>query len=68
MNEVTMSKDGITIPVLSTVTISTEEYQELLMCRTRLNILSAYVEDSDRCYLDDHFVALILGVTRKVVE
>ena len=51
-----------------TITINTEEYAELIMCRTRLNILSTYVEHSDKCYLDDNFIALILGVTRKAVE
>ncbi len=48
-----------------TVTISTDEYAELMMCRTRLNILTTYTEQSDISYLDGEFIALILGVKRK---
>ena len=49
-----------------TITISTEEYAELMMCRTRLNILATYAEQNERTsYLDREFIALILGVKRK---
>ena len=50
----------------NTITISTEEYAELLMCRTRLNILTTYAEQKDtRHYLDSDYVALILGIQKK---
>ena len=49
----------------NTITISTEEYAELMMCRTRLNILATYAEQNERTsYLDREFIALILGVKR----
>lgn len=51
-----------------TITISTEEYAELIMCRTRLNILATYAEQSERSYLDGEFIALILGVSKKEVK
>lgn len=49
----------------NTITISTEEYAELIMCRSRLNILVTYAEQSGRTYLDGEFIALILGVKMK---
>ena len=49
----------------TTITISTEEYAELIMCRTRLNILATYTEQNDRSYLDAEFIALILGASKK---
>ena len=50
----------------NTITISTEEYAELIMCRSRLNILATYAEQNERTsYLDREFIALILGVKRK---
>lgn len=52
----------------TTITISTEEYAELMMCRIRLNILATYAEQSDRSYLDSKFIALILGVSKKEVK
>ena len=49
-----------------TITISTEEYAELMMCRTRLNILATYAEQNERTsYLDREFIALIIGAKRK---
>lgn len=51
-----------------TITISTEEYAELVMCRTRLNILATYVEQNDKSYLDDEFITLILGASKKGVK
>lgn len=52
-----------------TITISTEEYAELIMCRTRLNILATYAEQNERTsYLDREFIALILGVSKKEVK
>ena len=48
-----------------TITISTEEYAELIMSRSRLNILATYAEQSVRTYLDGEFIALILGVKMK---
>lgn len=50
------------------ISISTEEYAELIMCRTRLNILATYVEQSERSYLDAEFIALILGASKKGAE
>ena len=47
------------------ISISTEEYAELIMCRTRLNILATYTEQSERSYLDAEFIALILGASKK---
>ena len=50
----------------NTITISIEEYAELIMCRSRLNILATYAEQNERTsYLDREFIALILGVKRK---
>lgn len=49
----------------NTITISTEEYAELIMSRSRLNILATYAEQSGRTYLDGEFIALILGVKMK---
>ena len=51
-----------------TITISTEEYAELIMCRTRLNILATYVEQREKSYLEEDFIALILGVSKKEVK
>ena len=52
-----------------TITISTEEYAELMMCRSRLNILATYAEQNERTsYLDREFIALILGVSKKEVK
>ena len=51
-----------------TITISTEEYAEFMMCRTRLNILATYVEQNNKSYLDDEFIALILGASKKEVK
>ena len=51
-----------------TITITTEEYAELMMCRTRLNILATYVEQSERSYLDAEFIVLILGASKKGAE
>ena len=49
-----------------TITISIEEYAELIMCRSRLNILVTYAEQNERTsYLDREFIALILGTKRK---
>lgn len=51
------------------ITISTEEYAELMMCRSIVNILSAYVDREDTThYLDRDFVATILGVPAKGVK
>lgn len=47
-----------------TITISTEEYAELIMCRTRLNILATYAEQRGKSYFEEEFIALILGVKR----
>ena len=52
----------------NTITISTEEYAELMMCRTRLNILATYTEQSERSYLDSEFIALILGASKTKKE
>lgn len=51
-----------------TITISTEEYAELMMCRSIVNILSAYVDRADTHYLDSDFVSAILGVPAKGVK
>lgn len=51
-----------------TITISTEEYAELMMCRSIVNILSAYVDRADLHYLDSDFVSAILGVPAKGVK
>lgn len=51
-----------------TITISTEEYAELIMCRSRLNILATYTEKNERSYLDAEFIALILGASKKEVK
>lgn len=51
-----------------TITISTEEYAELMMCRAKLNILAAYVDRADVHYLDSDFVTAILGVPAKGVK
>lgn len=51
-----------------TITISTEEYAELMMCRSIVNILAAYVDLEDTHYLDHDFVATILGVPAKGVK
>ena len=52
-----------------TINISTEEYAELIMCRTRLNILATYAEQNERTsYLDREFIALILSVSKKEVK
>lgn len=48
----------------NTITISTEEYAELIMCRTRLNILATYAEQRGKNYFEEEFIALILGVKR----
>ena len=47
MNEIMMNKDGIKIPIVETVTIPVEEYKELLMARTRLNILSEWTDSGE---------------------
>ena len=53
----------------NTITISIEEYAELIMCRSRLNILATYAEQNERTsYLDREFIALILGVSKKEVK
>ena len=50
----------------NTITISIEEYAELIMCRSRLNILATYAEQNERTsYLDREFIALIIGAKRK---
>lgn len=52
-----------------TITISTEEYAELIMCRSRLNILATYAEQNERTsYLDRECIALILGASKKEVK
>lgn len=51
-----------------TITISTEEYAELMMCRSIVNILSAYVDRADTHYLDNDFVSAILGVPARGVK
>lgn len=51
----------------TTVTISLADYEMLLMCRNKLNILGTYVDREDTHYLDRDFVALILGVQTKEV-
>ena len=50
------------------ISISTEDYAELIMCRTRLNILATYTEQNERSYLDAEFIALILGASKKEVK
>lgn len=50
------------------ITISLADYEMLLMCRNKLNILAAYVERKDSNYLDSDFIALILGVQTKGVK
>lgn len=52
----------------TTVIISLADYEMLLMCRNKLNILAAYVEQKDTNYLDSDFIALILGVQAKGVK
>lgn len=52
----------------TTITISTEEYTELIMCRIRLNILANYVDDNKKSYFDDDYIRFILGVRKKEVK
>ena len=52
----------------TTITISTEEYTELIMCRIRLNILADYVDDNKKSYFDDDYIRFILGVRKKEVK
>lgn len=52
----------------TTITISTEEYSELIMCRIRLNILANYVDNNKKSYLDDDYIMFILGVQKKEVK
>lgn len=52
----------------ATITISIEEYKELLMSRIKLNTLAAYVDNADKknapCF-DRDYIMFILGVQRR---
>lgn len=53
----------------TTVTISIEEYKELLMSRIKLNTLAAYMDSAEASdYLDREYVGFILGVSKKEVK
>lgn len=52
----------------TTVTISIEEYKELIMSRIKLNTLAAYVDAKETVYLDREYIEFILGVKRKEVK
>ena len=52
----------------NTITISTEEYAELIMCRTRLNILATYAEQRGKNYFEEEVIVLILGASKKEVK
>lgn len=54
-----------------TITISIEEYKELLMSRIKLNTLAAYVDSANRknapCF-DSEYISFILGVPARGVK
>ena len=51
----------------TTVTISIEEYKELLMSRIKLNTLAAYIDHAGTSsYLDREYIGFILGVSKGV--
>lgn len=53
----------------TTVTISIEEYKELLMSRIKLNTLAAYMDSAEAShYIDREYVGFILGVLTKGVK
>ena len=51
----------------TTVTISLEEYKELIMSRIKLNTLSAYMDSAQAShFVDREYVGFILGVSKGV--